>query len=218
MALAACLRPQPVCSFAVEFSALLRNGTELRKESAIRAGDVREIAQDVYAGKSLDGEVAAALRFVRRVRAAILHWLPMARPLARRPRPPCVFGSTLPSESSTWSGATSFTSTPSRSCTPFCWRISGGILVGLREKTHAEVSVRGLPGRRAPPSPPGRGTRLVMQALIISASDPAISVPVGPPPMITKFRAPFSSSVGSRSASSKTARTRERSRCASFTE
>ena len=44
---------------------------------------------------------------------------------------------------------------------------------------------------------------------------PATSTPVGPPPTITKFRAPWSISVGSRSASSKTPRMRERSRCAS---
>ena len=55
----------------------------------------------------------------------------------------------------------------------------------------------------------------IMLSLMRSASAPAVSTPVGPPPTTTKFSAPRSISAGSRSASSKTARMRDRRRSAS---
>ena len=63
--------------------------------------------------------------------------------------------------------------------------------------------------------PRGGGTRRSSSSWIRSASAPAISTPVGPPPTTTKFSAPWSISAGSRSASSNTPMMRERSRCAS---
>ena len=59
-----------------------------------------------------------------------------------------------------------------------------------------------------------RYSTLIVSA-IMSAGAPAISTPVGPPPTMTRFSAPWSSSDGSRSAASKTPMIRERSRCAS---
>ena len=54
--------------------------------------------------------------------------------------------------------------------------------------------------------------------LIISASAPATSTPVGPPPTMTKFKAPWSIRLGSRAASSNATRIRERRRVASSSE
>ena len=55
-------------------------------------------------------------------------------------------------------------------------------------------------------------------SLMKSASAPAISTPVAPPPTMTKFRAPLSIRAGLRSAASNTSRIRERSRSASRSE
>ena len=52
----------------------------------------------------------------------------------------------------------------------------------------------------------------------MSAIAPATSTPVGPPPTITKFSAPRSTSDGSRSTCSKSPRMRERRRVASSSE
>ena len=94
----------------------------------------------------------------------------------------------------------------------------GHVVVRVLGERRRAACGRGRRCGSAPPRPRGRGTRRAIVSWIRSASAPASSTPVGPPPTMTKFSAPWSISDGSRSASSKTPMMRERSRVASSSE
>ena len=125
-----------------------------------------------------------------------------APPAGRRPRRACARPARCPTSASRASGATEVTLSPTRTSTSRSaqrlLRVAAEIRLEHREQRRAGLDQ----GQRAPSPAGSRDSPSRSCCRYSSASAPTHSTPVGPPPTTTTFRAPSSTSEGSRSAAS----------------
>ena len=199
-------------------AALQRDRAELRMRAAVGARDVGDVADRVDARRAGDRRGPGARRSARRAPAAARPRAASGGALMPPPQTTQRVRIVVPSASVTWPAPTSVTATPRCSRTPLRPEHLGDVVVrAVRERRRAACG-RGRRGGSAPRVTARSWYSTLIVSWMRSASAPASSTPVGPPPTTTKFSAPWSISAGSRSASSNTARMRERSRVASSSE
>ena len=203
---------------AAALAALQRDRAELRERAAVGAGDVGHVADRVDARRRPRPSGPGRRRCGRRGRAAAA--AAAASDGAMMPPPQttqCVL-IVVPSASVDVAGADLRHRDAEVQAHALAAEHLGGVVVRLVGERRRAARARGRRCGSAPRRPRGRGTRPVIVSWIMSASAPASSTPVGPPPTTTKFSAPSIDQLGSRSASSNTPRIRVRSRCASSSE